>query len=179
MAGRKVQLIPAHLQMQQRQEGDEVLHVIKVKEVPLEQVRCRALALAACDACNGAQPLPPRSTTACATGRRVSSTSRRTREAGVDHLSVAARACVRPPLQALDERRLHLEVDAAGRVVKNYALGVSQQHLLFGFDPEVLVGRHLTEFLDVFKPKGALRVPQAVPHGLCACTCRCVRVLWC
>ncbi|GFH07330.1 PAS domain-containing protein [Haematococcus lacustris] len=51
---------------------------------------------------------------------------------------------------ALDERRLKLRVNTDGYVT---SVGKSGVHL-FGFEPQELLGCHLTTFLDILRPSG-------------------------
>ena len=51
-------------------------------------------------------------------------------------------------LQALDERRLSLMLDQKGIITK---VGGSSKEL-FGFDPQMMAGRSIADFVDVFQP---------------------------
>ncbi len=57
-------------------------------------------------------------------------------------------------MQALDERRLLLEVNEHGLVTNNLAPSVLTQGAVFVFDPEMMVWRHVHEFLDLLNGLG-------------------------
>jgi hypothetical protein len=59
--------------------------------------------------------------------------------------------CRAPLLQALDERRLAVEVDAHGIV--QAVVSEATTHALFGFEPHILMGRGLGDVVDILQAK--------------------------
>lgn len=73
------------------------------------------------------------------------------RTGGYAHYTLSSMATTTTP-QALDERRLVVEVNAHGMV--QAVVSTATTHTLFGFEPSSLMGRSLADCVDIFQVKG-------------------------